>query len=459
MMEMKRYDGDTMILSESETAELKKSTAQLGRALKAAGAFANHKGGTIYFGINDHGEIIGQDVSDATLKNISSKIRQKIKPEIIPEIAIDGTNGDKIIRVIVKEGNNKPYFLDGVAYIRSGTENVVTPPDELRRLFLKTDTRHWDAWICEGATLDDVDEERIELFLRKAKSERNFDVEETISVSEALEKLGLWDDKYKLTNSAILLFGRMPQRHFLQAEVRCARFKGTKPLEFIDMKVFDGSIIDQVDAAEGFVLRHITRSAWIEPTKVERQEKWEYPPDAVREAIVNAICHRDYESTANAQIRIFDDRIEIWGCGPLPQPLTPDDLKRKHKSIPRNPLIAKCFFLIKYIEQWGTGTNRMIDKCLDHGLPEPIFEEISGDFVVTFKKYYIDDEILKELNERQKRVIEYLKEKDKTISNKEYQVLFGISRNTASTDLNALVEKGIVKRIGEGKRSARYLLK
>jgi len=453
--------GDPMMLleSESETVELKKSTAQLGRALKAACAFSNHKGGMIYFGMGDHGEIIGQDVSDATLKKISSKLRQKIKPEIIPEITIVGTDNGKLIKVVLKEGNHKPYFLDGVAYIRSGTENVTIPPDELRRLFLRMEGLHWDAEICEGATLGDVDWERVKSFLRKAKSERNFGVEETISVSEALGKLGLWDDTYGLTNSAILLFGGTPQRHFLQAAVRCARFKGTKPLEFIDMKVFDGDIIDQIGAAEDFVLRHITRSAWIEPTKIERQERWEYPPDAIREAIVNAICHRDYESTANAQIRIFDDRIEIWGCGTLPKPLTPDDLKGKHKSIPRNPLIAKCLFLIKYIEQWGTGTNRMIDKCLDYGLPEPIFEEISGDFVVTFRKSYIDDETLKELNERQKRVIEYLKEEDKTISNKEYQVLFGISRNTAYTDLNGLVEKGIVKRTGEGKRSARYILK
>jgi ATP-dependent DNA helicase RecG len=324
---------------------------------------------------------------------------------------------------------------------------------------LEIDKKHWDAEICEGATSEDIDEEKVKLFLRKAKAERNFEVEETIPVSEALEKLELEEDRYNLTNSSILLFGRSPQRYFLQAEIRCARFKGTKPLEFIDMKVFDGSIIEQVDAAEDFVLRHINKSAWIEPMKIERQEKWEYPPDAVREAIVNAVCHRDYESTANIQIRIFDDKIEIWGCGPLPEPLTPDDLKREHKSIPRNPLIAKCFFLIKYIEQWGTGTNRMIDKCLDYGLPEPLFEEIAGDFVVTFKKYHINNEILKELNERQKRVIEYLKGKDKTISNKDYQGLFVVSRNTASKDLNRLVEKGIVKRAGEGKRSIRYLLK
>lgn len=354
-----------MSFIESETQELKKSTAQLERALKAVCGFLNHKGGIIYFGINNHGEIEGQDVSDTTLKNISRKIRQRIKPEITPEITVAKLNKRKTIKVIVEEGNNKPYFLDGVAYKRSGTENIVIPPDELRRLFLEIDKKHWDAKICEGATLEDIDEEKVKLFLRKAKAERNFEVEETIPVSEALEKLGLEGDKYKLTNSSILLFSNSPQRYFLQAEVRCARFRGTKALEFIDMKVFDGGIIDQVTAAEDFVLRHINKSAWIEPMKIERQERWEYPPDAVREAIVNAVCHRDYESTGNIQIRVFNDRIEIWGCGPLPQPLTPDDLKREHKSI---------------------------------------------------------------------------------------------SRNTASKDLNDLVEKRIIKRAGEGKRSIRYLL-
>ena len=122
---------DVVKLLESETVELKKSTAQLGKALKAACAFVNHKGGTIYFGIGDHGEIIGQDVSDATLKKISSKMRQKIKPEIIPEITIGGTDNDKLIKVVLKEGNHKPYFLDGVAHIRSGTENVAIPPAKI----------------------------------------------------------------------------------------------------------------------------------------------------------------------------------------------------------------------------------------------------------------------------------------------------------------------------------------
>jgi ATP-dependent DNA helicase RecG len=174
-------------------------------------------------------------------------------------------------------------------------------------------------------------------------------------VRESLEKLDLLIDGIP-TNAAILLFGRDPQKFFGHSEIRCARFKGTKPLEFIDMKVFGGNLIDQREDAVEFVKEHIKLHAKI--VGLERVETWEYPIDAIREAVTNAICHRDYEECANAQVRIFDDRIEIWGCGALPEPLTVDDLKQSHRSILRNPLIGKCLFLIKFIEHWGTGTNR-----------------------------------------------------------------------------------------------------
>ncbi|MDI6791668.1 MAG: ATP-binding protein, partial [bacterium] len=157
------------------------------------------------------------------------------------------------------------------------------------------------------------------------------------------------------------------------------------------------------------------KEAWVEPGRIERQEKWEYPPDAIREAITNAVCHRDYFSNGNVQIRIFDDRIEIWNPGTLPEGLTIEDLKGKHESKPRNKLIARLFFLIKYIEEWGTGTNEMIELCLNYDLPEPKLEEIAGSFVVTFRKSKLTEESLEsmELNERQRKIVEYLKKKKK----------------------------------------------
>jgi ATP-dependent DNA helicase RecG len=123
-----------------------------------------------------------------------------------------------------------------------------------------------------------------------------------------------------------------------------------------------------VNKALNFVLEHTLLSAWLVPGKAEREERNEYPSDAIREAIVNAICHRDYESTGNVQVRIFDDRIEVWNPGSLPEGWTVEKLKQKHESIPKNPLIADQFFLIKFIEKWGTGTIEMVRRCVEWGL-------------------------------------------------------------------------------------------
>jgi ATP-dependent DNA helicase RecG len=149
----------------------------------------------------------------------------------------------------------------------------------------------------------------------------------------------------------------------------------------------------------------------------------------------------------------------VWGCGFLPEPLTVEDLKREHRSILRNPLIGKCFFLIKFIEEWGTGTNRIISECLDYGLPEPLFEEVRGGLVVTVRKE-ISEDILREkgLNERQIKAVFYVVNKQ-AITNKEYQELFNISKRTATSDLSDLVEQEIFRKIGRGKRDLKYVLR
>ncbi len=301
--------------------------------------------------------------------------------------------------------------------------------------------------------------EKVRGYVNKAKTERNLKIDEKLPISELLERLELAKNG-GLTNAAVLLFGKKPQKFFLQAETRCARFKGIKPIKpFIDMKVFGGDILDQVDKSLNFVLDHISMAVWLVSGQAAREERYEYPPDAVREAIINAICHRDYSLPSNMQIRVFDDRIEIWGCGPLPEPLTPEDLKRKHRSIPRNPLIAKCFFLIKFIEQWGTGTNDMIAACINWGLPEPMFELVTGDLVVTIRKDIFTEDYLKNLglNERQIKAIEYLK-MNKTLTSKKYAELFSITERTARNDLKELINKRVIERKGVSDKTTYYIL-
>lgn len=436
---------------ESEILEFKESLQLKDEMGETVSALSNSKGGVILVGISDKGEIKGIQIGKRTVIDLAEYIKRNTDPQIFPEIKVCEIDNEQIILMKVKESGEKPVFFKNHAYKRVGDTNQRIPSSEIRKLAKESGVKiYWDSLICEEASLKDIDEEKIRWFLKKTKIERNFSVDDRISVEEILQKLDLLREN-KLTNAAILLFGKDPQKSFLQAEIRCARFKGDEPVKpFIDMKVFTGNIINQVDKALGFILEHISMKVYL-VGRPEREERYEYPPDALREAIINAICHRDYASVGHIQIRIFDDRIEVWNPGLLPEPLTIEDLKKKHKSIPRNPLIAKCFFLIKLIEQWGTGTNDMIKFCLDWGLPEPLFECITGDFVVTFKRSVITVELMDKLglNQRQRKAIRYIEE-HKKISRMEYAKLDEVSDATAKRDLKELVDKGILEIRGNG---------
>ena len=441
---------------ESEILELKPSLSQTKNIIETVSAFSNTKGGSIIIGADDKGNIIGVDVGEKTIEKLANKIKQNTDTQIYPSISVEKIDGKNIIVVEVKESKSKPVFAFDRVYKRVGKSNHRISSDEIRKMALEGKKVYWDELICEDASLEDIDEQKVKRFLEKARFERRLDITPNISVGEALERLSLIKNN-KLTNAAILLFGKNPQKFFIQSEVRCARFKGTEPLEFIDMKVFGGNIIDQREDSLEFIKEHIRLHAKIVGT--ERVETWEYPIEAIREAITNAICHRNYEISSNVQIRIFDDRIEIWDPGLLPKGLTIEKLKGKHESILRNLLVGKCFFLIKYIEQWGTGTNRIIKWCLKRGLPEHIFEETGTSFLITFRKEITEDFLReKGLNERQIRAVVYVR-KEGWITNREYQKLFDVSKRTVSSDLSSLTKIGILKRVGKGKRDLRYCLR
>ena len=416
---------------------------------KSICSFANTNDGIVLVGVSDSGGIIGIDKKhEREIANIA----HTCKPSVYPKIEAVEIEGKNIFIVEIKKSNSLHSFKN-IAYKRIASHDKPLSPEEVIRFAKDTGKIKWGEQICEAAGLEDIDEEKVKWFLRKAKAERNFYVEPETSIQEALERLKLIKNG-NLTNAVILLFGKKPQKFFLQAETRCARFKGTEPVKpFIDMKVFSGNVIKQVDDALNFVLEHVPMAAWLVPGKVAREEKYAYPSDAVREAIVNAICHRDYESPGNVQVRVFDDRVEIWNPGQLPTDWTVERLKQKHESVPKNPLIADQFFLIKFIEKWGTGTNEMIRKCLDWGLPEPIFEFSGTSLVVTLKGCVLTEELDKlGLNERQKEIIAYL-EKHKEITRPEYQKIFSIPERTANRELSKLVDLGIILKKGLGVRT------
>ncbi|GAG54106.1 unnamed protein product, partial [marine sediment metagenome] len=411
------------------------------------------KGGKIFIGISNFGKALGVEIGKNTVERLVNQITQNTDPKVHPHITVEKIDEKQIIIIKIKESSDHLFLAFGRPYKRVGKSTLRMCKDEYERLILEKhkDKLYFDSQICKEATLGDIDKEKIKWFLKKAKAERNLNIDYSTSSVEALKRLNLLIDN-KPTNAAILMFGKNPQRYFIQSEIRCARFKGIKAVKpFIDMKVIDGSIYEQIDQAEKFILFNIKKAAWIEPGKIERQEKWEYPLDAIREAIINAIAHRDYYSPANVHISIFDDRVEIWNPGKLPPPLTLKDLKEKHKSIPVNPSLANLLFLIKYIERWGTGTNDIIKWCREEDLPEPIFKEITGGFAVVLRKFQIPENLESlELNERQKKAIEYLKI-HKKITRKIYIEINNISPRQANKDLNDLLEKRLIKKQGKGR--------
>jgi ATP-dependent DNA helicase RecG len=218
------------------------------------------------------------------------------------------------------------------------------------------------------------------------------------------------------------------------------------------MKVIEGTLIEQRTAILEFIRRHISMAA--EVKGLEREERWEYPLEALREAVANALCHREYRDPGNVQVRIFDDRLEVWNPGLLPSELSLEALRRTHRSVPRNRLIAHAFFLIKFIEQWGTGTLRMIALCREAGLPEPEFAELSGAFVVTFRQSKLTREYLAGLglSARQIAAVEYVQAHGR-ITNREYVALTHVARPTATRDLADLAAKGLVQQHGRGRGS------
>ncbi len=460
---MAMKDSDVLKLikrGESQTLEFKPSLSDMDRILEELCGLANTEGGMLLVGVSDDGKLLGTDIGKGTIEHFTNKIKQRFDPMLYPKIERIKLDGKNVLLIEIRETANKPYQVFGKAFKRVGKSNLQMSRDEFERMILEKHKEkvRFDSQICRDAKIGDIDKERIKWFLEKANRERRLEIDPRIPVKEVLERLELLRNG-KLTNAAILTFGISPQRFLLQSEVRCAKFKGTKPVKpFIDMKVIRGTVHEQIEEAEKFVLNNIKKSAWTVPGQVEREERWEYPPDAIREAVTNAIAHRDYSSTANVHVSIFDDRIEIWNPGRLPEPLKPEDLKKQHKSIPVNPLVAQMLFLTKDIEKWGTGTNDIVKDCVNHGLPEPIFEEQAGGFAVILRKSRIPDDLDElGLNERQKKAIEYLKE-HKRITSKEYSRMFNITERMARLDIKELLSRKIIKRMGTSDKTAYYVL-
>lgn len=449
---------------EGETLEFKRSVAELEQVVETVAALANTRGGLVLIGVGPTGEIAGVNVGQVTGERIANRVTGNTDPVIYPSVQVVEVAGRKVFAIAVAESDNKPHLAAGRAFKRVGATTVQMRRDEYERLLLLRRQSPFDHREASGATLEDIDESKVRWYLERAASERNIPVDPALPVIENLKRLELASERegrLALTIAALLFFGKTPRHFAPHSMVRLARFQGTTPSNFIDRLDLTSTLPEMIDEAERFVLRNTRVAAKV--TGFERREITEYPYVAVREAIANAVAHRDYDrEDVEVRVSIFADRVEVQSPGRLPAPLALDTLGEEYAL--RNRVIAELLFNIRYIERWNTGILRMRQLMRAHGLPEPIFQQIGQTFRVTFPgpgdsildlipEAGVTDLRALGLNERQVQALALMVNEGKEFNNQTFRELFGVTDRTALRDLAALVATNFVRRVGEGRKT------
>ncbi|GHV57612.1 transcriptional regulator [Deltaproteobacteria bacterium] len=441
---------------ENEKLEFKKTTAELSESVISIVAMLNkHGGGELYFGVRNDGMPLGMDISDKTLRDVSESIANHIEPKIYPKISAVYVGNAHCIHVEF-EGDNAPYYAFGRAYIRVADTDRQMSAAELERYIIKKNEGRgaWDGGVSDK-TIADVDETVLRGYIDRANRAGRIDFLYTNN-EEVLSRLGAMRDG-KLKNAADVLFCGSPM-----LEVQMAIFAGTERLTFNDINRKSGSVTELIEIAETYI-RNFIRWRVVLDGSIQRKEIPEIPMDAVREAIVNSYCHRDFKSSQNNEIIIFKNRVEIYNPGAFPEGLKPEDfIKGDEPSVKRNPLLAQLMYYSKDIESFGTGLKRIAAACKEVGVNVEFLMKKRG-FAVAF--YRPDENFLTTgktsgvvrnvarndvLNKPEKMILEAIAE-NHTITAEQLAVAVKKSGRTVQRYLNSLQNKNVIRRVGAKK--------
>jgi ATP-dependent DNA helicase RecG len=462
---------------ESRVLEFKKSVAELESLGKALCGFLNKQGGIGLVGVGDKGKKIGIELTDKIQQKIANFLK-KFEPQGRIEVAyVSMPDSNRVIAVFYAEAisSEKPYAYDGRYWSRNQNTNMVMTQVMIDELFAKRISclSEWDDQIVIKYKLKDLDHAAIEQMVKMGVNcSRLSSTAINQNFTEVLQRLNLLRDGY-FTNAAMILFGNNRTNSleidYPQCLLKLARFKGMTKLEgFIDNRQLYCHAFQLLDYAETFIQQHVPISSSFHDDISQRDDKLAIPQLALREAIVNSICHRDYVSKkGEVAIAIYDDRLEIWNKGRLPNELSVEDLKKEHASCPRNKLISEIFYKCGYLERWGSGTLRILELCKKACIPEPVFKEYSGGFAVEFRFTVAADvsvaeesEVIASLPPRLQRVFNIIRQYG-PISTTEIMTSSDMHlinvRRTLQADLKKLHELGFIKSSGKGRATVWFI--
>lgn len=443
---------------ESESLEFKEGFND--EAVESLCAFANHSGGDVLIGVTDAGEVKGNNLGKGTLEGWANTIKQSTDPKLTPSIAtIKGltlSNNKEVAVISIEKCLNATVSFKGKFFKRVGKTNQTMSESEIAQRAMARSQMSWDAGIETRAQIHDLDEKKFARFLVLLDEHKRRPVEPS-SMANILEKLGLIDDS-GITRAAALLLGKNPQQFYPPAFIKMGRFKSST--QIIDEIEIHGGLIEQIESTMDWLRLRLATEFQIKNSSA-RNTSWEYPLAAIREAIANAICHRDYNEDGPTMIKLYPSHIEFWNPGSLLAPLQIDDLKKEHRSIQRNRKVAETFFNCGFVERWGTGTLRMAELLKEQGYPSPEFQSSEQNvFKVTFRKEFTQEFLRQSgLNERQMKALKFLIDTGESINNPDYQDKYKVSKRTATRELAELVDKGFMEKHGSTGKGTRYSLR
>jgi len=437
----------------TETQNIEYKSSWRDEYLKWICGFANANGGSIFIGKDDTGNVVGVENSKRLLEEIPNKVRDVLG--ILVDVNLHSSQQGDFIEIIV-EGYPYPVNYKGQYHYRSGSTKQELKGIALDKFLLQKKGKRWDGVPVPKVSVKDLKQETFEFFRKRAfKSQR---IEEDIlsdTNEHLIENLQLQENGF-LKRAAILLFHSNPEKFVTGAFIKIGFFETDDDLKYQDE--IHGNLFEQIGKTMDLLFTKYIK-AEISYEGIHRVEKYEYPKDAVREALLNAIAHKDYSGGVPIQISVYSDKIIFWNEGQLPENWTIENLLIKHPSKPYNPDIANALFRSGYIESWGRGTLKMMKECAEAGIPQPLYSYDMSGFFVEFRKDIYNEKHLKsiDLSDRQIKAVLYVKEKGK-ITNREYQTLNDVSRETATRDLKGLIDLKLFKPSGQKGAGAFYTI-
>ncbi len=426
-------------------------------------ALANAQGGEVFLGTSPRGgEVIGLSDPQGAADRVFQAILRIQPPLVLPMPEVVRHAGRDLLRVTVPPGLPHVYSLEGRYLTRRGTRNVPLAAKELRRLLVERGQVQFESLVPPGAGWNALDEAQIEAYRQTLGLPADLSPEEILLRRGCARRTP--EGAIQPTYAGLLLFGRQPQQWLPSAVILAARFTGVSFDEAFLKQEIGGSLPQQLRRAEAFLRDHLPRMVRVEG--LAHSEAWAYPFEAVRELLVNAVAHRDYNQQGDSvHLNLFADHLEVHSPGGLPGPVTLDNLLQARYS--RNPVIVQVLADLGFVERLGYGLDRVVASLRQAGLPQPRFEEVAGSFrahlfaaspaLAPLSAGEAAYENLA-LNPRQERLVAYLLRK-RRITNREYQQLCPeVHPETLRRDLADLSRRGIVLKMG-AKRGTYYVLK